>query len=79
MTGARELMNAPCVFCEYNGENYWQVNTHSANCPWYSVGGYTDREESLIKVVPQQSQQIESLKKENALLEATANLLVRQK
>ena len=37
------LLNAPCIFCGYNGEGYYQAGTHSANCPWYNIGGDSKR------------------------------------
>lgn len=37
-------LEAPCRWCGYNGENYWQKGTHSADCPWHLVGGGDVRE-----------------------------------
>lgn len=47
----KELLDAPCVFCGYNGANYWQVKTHGKLCPWYSMGGIAEREGMLRKVI----------------------------
>jgi len=43
----KELLDAPCVFCGYNRENYWQTETHDRKCPWFHVG----REESRQKLL----------------------------
>jgi hypothetical protein len=41
------LLAAKCVFCGYNGQNYWQGGTHNENCPWYTVGGAHERMQAL--------------------------------
>ena len=33
----------PCVFCGYNGSNYWSRFTHSEKCPFYNIGGMLER------------------------------------
>lgn len=43
------LLEAPCVFCGYNGPGYWQRLTHDKNCPWYPQGGFNERREVLPK------------------------------
>ena len=37
------LLEAPCLWCNYNGDGYWMTGTHSAACPWHSVGGTRPR------------------------------------
>lgn len=37
------LLEAPCLFCGYNGSGYFQTGTHSKDCPWYGIGGEKDR------------------------------------
>ncbi len=37
------LLDAPCLWCGYNGEGYWQPTTHDLACPWHNVGGRFDR------------------------------------
>jgi len=37
------LLDAPCLWCGYNGEGYWQPTTHEPTCPWHNVGGRFDR------------------------------------
>lgn len=44
-----ELLEAPCIFCEYNGEGYYQPNTHSSYCPWSLIGGIDDRINYFVK------------------------------
>ena len=41
---------APCAFCGYNGEGFYQVRTHGKNCPWYALGG-ADVRLDVIKTV----------------------------
>ena len=55
------LLNAPCVFCEYDGELYWQIETHDEKCPWYMVGGEKDRASLLPYVI----RNLYNLNKEN--------------
>ena len=45
------LVEAPCVFCGYNGPNYWQAGSHDKNCPWHDVGGGYERMDLLREVV----------------------------
>lgn len=37
------LLAAPCLWCGYNGEGYYQAGTHSQSCPWHTIGGCDDR------------------------------------
>lgn len=39
----KELLSAPCLFCGYNGEGYWQSSTHTEECPWHHVAGSYER------------------------------------
>ena len=39
----KDLLGAPCLFCGYNGANYWQTASHAQLCPWYHVGGSYER------------------------------------
>lgn len=48
---ARPTLQAPCVFCAYNGEGYYQAGTHDATCPWFRVGGAAEREQNLRYVI----------------------------
>jgi hypothetical protein len=40
-------LEAPCVWCGYNGPDYWQSGTHAYECPCFKVGGMIAREEML--------------------------------
>lgn len=37
------VLDAPCFWCGYNGELYWQAGSHAESCPWRNVGGVVDR------------------------------------
>lgn len=41
------MLDAPCLWCGYNGEGYWQPTTHELTCPWHNVGGRFDRLDRL--------------------------------
>jgi hypothetical protein len=43
----KDILDAPCIFCGYNREGYWQVITHDKHCPWFDLGGYEERKEAL--------------------------------
>ena len=38
------VFSSPCIFCNYNGEGYWQTKTHNKDCPCFDVGSLEDRE-----------------------------------
>ena len=40
-------LEAPCRWCGYNSEDYWQSGTHSDDCPWHRIGGSDKREAVL--------------------------------
>ena len=44
---SNELLDAPCVFCLYNGRGYYQHASHHQSCPWYHVGGADERDKLL--------------------------------
>jgi len=48
---ASNLLAAPCVFCGYNGANYYQRGSHKKACPFHDVGGETARARHLTKMV----------------------------
>lgn len=37
------ILDAPCVFCGYNGRDYWQVGTHDKDCIFHDFGGDANR------------------------------------
>jgi len=43
----KSLLEAPCRWCGYSGEGYWQKNTHDKHCIWHDVGGADNRETKL--------------------------------
>jgi len=43
-----ELLDAPCVFCKYNGPGYYQPHTHKKWCPFYEIGGDRERENAIV-------------------------------
>lgn len=49
MTGMEEgdVLAAPCRWCGYNGEGYWQSGTHGRLCPWRFIGGERQRRSIL--------------------------------
>jgi hypothetical protein len=49
--GERHMLRAPCVFCGYEGQGYWQEGTHDEACPWRDVGGEIHRQERVVGVV----------------------------
>jgi len=40
-------LDAPCIFCGYKGEGYWQKGTHLPDCPFVDIGGEADRQSKL--------------------------------
>ena len=75
----RELeleLEAPCVFCGYNGTDYWQAGTHNADCPIGEIGGRSDREAGLrfitegAPIVARLAARVAELEGENAKLRA---------
>ena len=47
----RDLLDAPCIICGYNGERYWQGGSHKWNCPFHKIGGRDDRAYELSQIV----------------------------
>ena len=31
------MLDAPCEWCRYSGEKYWQAGSHAHTCPWFAV------------------------------------------
>lgn len=72
------LLNAPCVFCGYNGHGYFQVGTHSKSCPWHYIGGEADREAKLGDVIARNHYEADILRSQVVWLEAKIETLKRQ-
>lgn len=47
----QSLLDAPCMWCAYNGQKYWQKGTHDKECPWHDIGSFEDRCNKLEKVL----------------------------
>lgn len=45
------LLGAPCIFCGWGGQGYWQRGTHSTVCPWHTVAGEETRRLLLRDVI----------------------------
>lgn len=43
------VLHAPCKWCGYDGEGYWQARTHAESCPWHGLGGAEDRAAALFE------------------------------
>ncbi len=43
------LLAAPCLWCGYNGEGYYQAGTHGQLCPWNTIGGCDERLDRLAR------------------------------
>lgn len=42
---------APCIFCGYSGEGYFQRGTHDESCPWRNIGGFIERRRAFPLVI----------------------------
>lgn len=42
-----DILDAPCLYCSYSGEGYWQTGTHKKDCPWRNIGGEKERAEKF--------------------------------
>jgi len=47
----KSILDAPCVFCGYDGKGYWQPYTHDEKCPLREFKGHSDRQRELRKVI----------------------------
>ena len=45
------LLDAPCMWCGYNSQGYWQKVTHGTECPWHDVGSFDERAGKLEAVL----------------------------
>ena len=48
LANALQTNMAPCQYCQYNGENYYQARSHAPNCRWYTVAGQMERAKILM-------------------------------
>uniref|UniRef100_A0A6M3KC34 Uncharacterized protein n=1 Tax=viral metagenome TaxID=1070528 RepID=A0A6M3KC34_9ZZZZ len=45
-----DILAAPCIFCGYDGVQYWQKHSHAKDCLFYEFGGIEDREDVLLRI-----------------------------
>ncbi len=45
------LLEAPCIFCGYKGDLYYQKGSHNLGCPWIEIGGLDKRLERLPSIM----------------------------
>lgn len=50
-TAVERLLAAPCLFCGYSNELYFQKGTHGQDCPWRNIGGEAERVVALPTVI----------------------------
>ena len=41
------ILEKPCCFCGYRGENFFEKGTHHPLCPFYSIKGEMQREAKM--------------------------------
>jgi len=68
------LLEAPCVFCGYNGPRYWQAGTHAEDCPWRVIGGIARREQKLRGVIEDLDKTVKAFSKEMRPLSTLTDL-----
>jgi len=68
----KKLTDAPCIFCGYNGPEYYRRGSHAADCPWHSIGEQHAREVALDYVVRQMFEEVRGLRAELAGLRTLA-------
>lgn len=44
---AKDILSAPCLWCGYKGDGYWQEGNHAEPCPWRHLGGLGERIDSV--------------------------------
>lgn len=73
-----ELLNAPCVFCGYNGAGYWQAKSHLKSCPWHTVGGFDDRRARMPDILKNLHARLAEVERERDALRAALLSCARQ-
>ena len=46
-----DILKPPCLFCNYEGEKYWESLSHDPDCPFYIMTGRYHRQAALINAV----------------------------
>ncbi len=64
MSDLENILQSPCLFCGYNGENYWQEYSHKESCHFHPIGGIEERKRDLfVNVIPSLQSTIEDQEK----------------
>lgn len=45
------MLDAPCLWCGYNGKGYWQSGTHDEHCPWLHLASEDERLGQLLRII----------------------------
>ena len=45
------LLYKPCLYCGYNGDNYWDAGSHDAECPFCRMTGFKKRRDALPYII----------------------------
>ena len=45
------LIQAPCIFCGYDGQDFWSAGTHESKCLMHPVDGADSRLKALRKEI----------------------------
>lgn len=51
MNDFKSVLDAPCVFCNYDGPNYLQKGSHKKSCPFHEIKGHADRQKALRGII----------------------------
>jgi len=51
MNDFKSVLDAPCVFCGYDGPNYLQKGSHKKSCPFHDIKGHADRQKALRGII----------------------------
>lgn len=60
------VLEAPCVFCKYDGEGYWQAGTHQCGCPVGGIAGRGSRVLAIRFILHRLAARVTELEAENA-------------
>ena len=73
----KNILDAPCKWCGYNGSGYWQAGTHKPECPFYRIGGARERANIMQNkpLLDSKDQTIAALAEENRRLREDNGIL----
>lgn len=63
-----KVLDAPCVFCEYDGSRYWNAHSHDKDCPFYRVIGKGSRRAAFKNAIRKQAILLNNLRKAATLV-----------